>query len=426
MQKRRAAADTARKKRNKILKKVVLYAVITIIFTLSLNAATISVLLADNLESVTLNSVTGMKLHEGQAYMPLIPKETDLIIKPVLGTISYYFDDVTVNNVSSNIVFAPMTEGVKAGSSPLIKVDITPAKKYNNYRGEMEIHINASGKLMLVNRIDLDEYLYSVLAAEMGSSQPAEALKSQAVAARSYAAVRLGRYVKQKFDVYDTVQSQVYYGYDYEKPTTVQAVKDTLGEVMYDSKGKLVDAMFFSTCGGFTETASNGATYLVSVNDCGQMRPKTEEEWHAFYSNKYDGNCHHPGTSFASNFRWIKTFTFDEINKIFSEIKTTGNITEIAVLKREPGGRVSSLKVVGETGTVILSGESKVRSAFGGLKSAGISVKKNENDFTFYGGGYGHGQGMCQVGVIGQAKKGRLYKDILKFYYQGTEISQIK
>jgi len=408
------------------MRKIIFLIALMLIFISTTNGATIRVLLADNLESVELISPSGMKLLEGGTYMPLVQQNANLTIKPVLGSISYYFSDVTVNNVSSPVTFAPLTEGVKAGSFPLITVNITPVKKYNVYRGEMEIHINASGKLMLVNKIDLEEYLYSVLAAEMGSGQPLEALKSQAVAARSYAAARLGRYVRQKFDVYDTVMSQVYNGYLYEKDTTIRAVKETGGEILHDNKGGIVDAMFFSTCGGFTETSANGAHYLISVNDCGQTRPKTETEWHTFYTTKHEGNCHLPNTGFVANFRWVKSFTFAEIDNTFKQKDKTGKVKEITVVKREPGGRISSLKVVGELGEVVITGELNVRNAFGGLKSAGFSLKKDDKGFTFYGGGYGHGLGMCQVGAIGQAKKGRAYKDILSFYYQGSVLASLK
>ena len=399
------------------MRKILFFIALTLIFVSLTNGATIRVLLADNLESIELVSPSGMKLLEGGIYKPVIQQNASMIIKPVLGTISYYLNDIAVNNLSSPTTFAPLTEGVKVGSSPLITVNITPVKKYNVYRGEMEIHLNTNGKLMLVNKIDMEEYLYSVLAAEMGSSQPIEALKSQAVAARSYAAARLGRYVKQKFDVYDTVMSQVYNGYQYEKDTTIRAVKETKGEILRDNKGNIVDAMFFSTCGGFTETSANGAHYLVSVNDCGQVRPKNEAEWHTFFTTKHEGNCHLPNTSFVANFRWVKAFTFAEMDNIFKQKDKTGKINEIAVLKREPGGRISSLKVTGELGEVTINGELNVRNAFSGLKSAGFSIVKDDKGFTFYGGGYGHGLGMCQVGAIGQAKKGRGYKDILKFYY---------
>jgi len=409
-----------------MIKKIAVCAAIVIFANLFSFGAVIRVLLADNLSSAAISSVSGIKILVGEAYITLTEKSSPITVTPYQNKLMYTCEDKTVDSGGTSFVFAPLSGGLKDDEAPLIKADINPAKKYNTYRGAIEVHINKDGKIMLINKVDLDEYLYSVVAAEIGSSQPDEALKTQAVAARSYAAAKIGRYLTQKFDVYDTVMSQVYNGYLYETSSTVKAVKDTLNEVLYDKNNKIVDAMFFSTCGGFTETASNGAHYLVSVNDCGAERPKNEEEWKKYYTGSFDGNCNHPNTSFAAHYRWTKTFTFAEFTEKFPQKTTTGNVIGFNILKREPGGRVSSLEVVGTLGKITINGDSNIRKLFFDLKSSGIVIvsSNDKNSFTIYGAGYGHGLGMCQVGAIGQAKKGRDYKEILLSYYQGAVIKQ--
>lgn len=144
------------------------------------------------------------------------------------------------------------------------------------YRGSLRILINPRGTLNLVNRVDLEEYLYGVVPAEMGPKRfdAIEALKAQAVAARTYALAHRGQFDAEGYDLCATPKCQVYGGFSVEDPLTQAAVDGTRGLVLA-YQGQFADALFVSTCGGATENVENvfsggPVPYLVSV-DCGEL-----------------------------------------------------------------------------------------------------------------------------------------------------------
>ena len=164
-------------------------------------------------------------------------------------------------------VFAP-------GPEVRISVDGTP------YRGSLRLLVNARGTLNLVNRVDLEEYLYGVVPAEMGPKRfdAIEGLKAQAVAARTYAYAHRGQFETEGYDLCPGPKCQAYGGASVEDPLSTAAVDGTRGLVLA-SAGQFADALFVSTCGGVTENVENvfsggPVPYLVSVA-CGEL--PTEE-----------------------------------------------------------------------------------------------------------------------------------------------------
>ena len=144
------------------------------------------------------------------------------------------------------------------------------------YRGSLRVAVNARGTLNVVNRVDLEEYLYGVVPAEMGPKRydELEALKAQAVAARTYALAHRGQFESEGYDLCATPKCQVYAGLAAEDPLSTAAVDATRGLVLA-WQGRLADALFVSTCGGRTENVENvfgetPAPYLVSV-ECGEL-----------------------------------------------------------------------------------------------------------------------------------------------------------
>lgn len=145
-----------------------------------------------------------------------------------------------------------------------------------SFRGSLRVLVNARGLLNIVNRVDLEEYLYGVVPAEMGPKRydELEALKAQAVAARTYALAHRGQFDAEGFDICATPKCQVYAGVSAEDPLSTAAVDATRGLVLA-SAGRFADALFVSTCGGRTENVENvfGETpvpYLVTVA-CGEL-----------------------------------------------------------------------------------------------------------------------------------------------------------
>ena len=143
------------------------------------------------------------------------------------------------------------------------------------YRGRVMVTLEA-GKLTAINYVDLDDYLYSVVASEMPSSWPQAALQSQAVAARSYALYKRSRNRNPLYDVDATTNYQVYKGLAQEQPSTIAAVQSTLNQVVTHN-GEVIEAIFHSSSGGFTENASevwsSDVPYLRGVEDYDQSAP---------------------------------------------------------------------------------------------------------------------------------------------------------
>jgi stage II sporulation protein D len=260
------------------------------------------------------------------------------------------------------------------------------------YRGSVRV-IADGKKLLAVNQVDLEQYLYSVLGAEMSTNFPAEALKAQAVAARTYALYRSQSTSQKPFDVDSTQASQVYRGLSSEANTTQAAVNATLGQIM-TYQGKPILAVFHSASGGHTENVEDIWTdrvpYLRGVAD-------------------YDAGT--PG------YEWTKTFTNGELSKSLK----INHIKTIAPDRTTQFGSVVSLKIDGDTSET-LPGD-KVRTALK-LRSLRFAITPTPTGFTFTGRGYGHALGMSQWGAYKLAQQGMKYTKILAHYYQGVELGK--
>jgi peptidoglycan hydrolase-like amidase len=177
-------------------------------------------------------------------------------------------EDGAARRLASPVEIFPPTPG--AGAPVSVAVD------GKTYRGSLRVQTNPRGTLNVVNRLDLDEYLYGVVPAEMGPKRydEVEALKAQAVAARTYALAHRGQFEAEGYDLCATPKCQAYAGLSAEDPLSNGAVDATRGLVLA-SGGAFADALFISTCGGRTENVENvfvgdAAPYLVSV-DCGEL-----------------------------------------------------------------------------------------------------------------------------------------------------------
>jgi stage II sporulation protein D len=187
---------------------------------------------------------------------------------PSAGAITVTSESGAPRRLASPIEIFPPPEGTGVPAS--VAVD------GKTYRGSLLVLANPRGTLNLVNRVDLDEYLYGVVPAEMGPKRydEVEALKAQAVAARTYALAHRGQFETEGYDLCATPKCQVYAGLTAEDPLSSGAVDATRGLVLA-SGGAFADALFISTCGGQTENVENvftgeSAPYLVSV-DCGEL-----------------------------------------------------------------------------------------------------------------------------------------------------------
>ncbi|MBW4576952.1 MAG: SpoIID/LytB domain-containing protein [Aphanothece sp. CMT-3BRIN-NPC111] len=262
------------------------------------------------------------------------------------------------------------------------------------YRGRTRLVPTSKG-LTAVNHVDLEQYLYSVLGAEMSANWPQEALKSQAVAARSYALYKRQTSGNTVYDVGDTTTWQVYNGLETEGQGTIDAVNATAGQVM-TYKGKIILAVFHSSSGGHTENVedvwSQPLPYLRGVKDYDQGTPP---------------------------YQWVKTFSPSELSRRLG----VSNVRSLIPERTSTYGRILTMKVMGNGGSRRISG-SKLREALG-LKSTRFTVTSTPKGFQINGQGFGHGLGLSQWGAYNLAQKKVNYQEILGHYYQGTTLAQL-
>ena len=324
--------------------------------------------------------------------------------------------------------------------------------KGKRYRGEFELVPNGSA-ITVVNHLNIEEYLYGVVPLEMSTGWPIEALKVQAVCARTFVARSKDKYKSQGFDVYNTTMSQVYGGYDVEKADTNRAVDETKGQVI-TYKGALIEALYSSAssnCRTFNVENVWGYPfdYLVSVDDSYQAIAKPDSHaWQATFTpaelqSIADKNGMQIGTvtdlkvSVYSDDGAVKELTFvgtngtysfkniDTRNKLgvrsqsYEIIKNYESGTSVTVLGSAGKSVVSEPKSLGKNGelgvaSVVLSATGKTAAGGGGKVLS----------YTLKGTGYGHGVGMSQYGAKGMAMSGFTYDQIIKHYYTGVDITQ--
>lgn len=325
------------------------------------------------------------------------------------------------------------------------------------YRGDLSIHRTA-GKtgLTVVNTLPVEQYLYGVIKNEISPEWPLEAVKAQAVAARTYALASYDKHKADGFDVCSTTDCQVYGGRESEAPRALAAVDATRGLVLKHS-GKLITAYFHSSSGGYTENSENvwstPLPYLRGVVD-------------------YDQNC--------PNFTWEKRLTAAELNQAIS--KAGYNIGSLQAIELSPlakppvadadrgiSGRVKTVRLQGSNGSVEIAGtqlrsmlelkstlfdihlpaagtKALLPAADGAKKKRASSRQKKQQAgpvdpnirtlngspaeaVVITGSGWGHGLGLSQWGAKAMAEQAppgnrEYFKDILQHYYQGVQIKK--
>ncbi len=320
------------------------------------------------------------------------------------------------------------------------------------YRGTLQIINLKNGKMTLINKVNIEEYLYSVLPYEMATGWPLEALKAQAVCARTYALTSMGRFSQYGFDLTDNTLSQMYGGVKGEKEDCTRAVDETKGMIVtYDKKPASV--FYYASSSGESlnvkDVWGSSYPYLVSVKDDYQS------------------------SVVKDNAKWVVSFTTQELtDKMNNSGYDLGTITDVEINELSPQNAVTMVTVKGTKGSAFFQRE-RARTIFGfrsqvytvapekkdaqkvsvmgadgknelsqvsvlasnGKASADSIIIKGANDvrtiafggettgFIFTGYGYGHGIGMSQNGAKGMANAGFTYEQILTHYFTGTAVS---
>jgi len=262
-----------------------------------------------------------------------------------------------------------------------------------HYRGNIEVWKGDKG-LYIVNELPLEDYVESVVVAEVGTNWDLEALKAQAVITRTYAVHKKAMSQDSRFHLTSSVLHQVYKGNN-SHILISYAVKETSGEVLtYD--GKPIEALYHSTSGGRTENPEEvfGKSYP--------------------YLRSVESNC-----EISPYWVWEKKIPKEEIEKALG-IK---NLKDITINARTSTGRAKELTIASESGQMAIKAtEFRKFLGWSRLPSTNFTLHSDETAITFEGKGYGHGVGLCQWSALQMAREGKSYREILSFFYPGTEI----
>lgn len=336
---------------------------------------------------------------------------------------------------------------------------ITHFKGYRYY-GDFSYERIDGDNLTVVSLVDLEDYVRGILPYEMNNAWPIEALKAQAVCARSYTMTNLGRHSNYNFDICNTTHCQVYYGVNKANDLTDEAVDDTAGEMAwYD--GEIIEAYYHSSDGGATEDIENvwyeEIPYLRGVEDI--YEPLVEDE--------------------IPQYRWTKTYTGEELQDRLNDLELSGvdfefgEIVDVRVTETTDMGNVYSVTITDENGEEYTVYKDSVRTVLGArslrftisgggdgysltndeyisrLEKAWVlsedgelerledgpfyaltadgtekvtAPENSDGTFVLSGAGHGHNLGLSQWGAYAMAMEGYDYIDILEFYYTGIEI----
>ena len=321
------------------------------------------------------------------------------------------------------------------------------------YEGDIEVQIDDDGKIRIINVVPLETYLEGVLPGEMSPSFPLEALKAQAIAARTFLLYNFGRVHRgENYDVCDDVHCQVYVGAAETSEQILKALSGTRGLVLA-LHDELCLTPYSAVCGGHTEQAENvwdgsGRTYLqgtfdhpasASMQSYDLSQEQNVRQWiesrpKVFCNIRLAGNPRFAAYS-ENYFRWERSISRQDLEKAIAVKtgRTIGSLLDIRPVRRGVSGRLMEVMVCGTEDTLTISKELNIRTAFSAnaLFSACFVVEKKmmqdslAGEFLFKGAGWGHGVGMCQIGAAMMALGGRTCKEILGHYYHGTTVKAV-
>jgi SpoIID/LytB domain protein len=329
-------------------------------------------------------------------------------------------------------------------------------------RGAIEVALfNHRRSLRLVNIVNLEDYTQGVVGAEMPSSAPLEALKAQALIARTHAlfikTVSM-RHRKDGYDVCDGQHCQVYAGLHAENERTRAAVAATRGRVAR-YKGQLAHVIYSSNCGGSSQSGDDigwgRVSYWARASDSPEpvAPPASPTELRRYLSTWPDTFCKPSSDVHPSHSRWARVVAASDLEERVNRKHKIGKLKGLRVLRRAPTGNVEALLVLGSKRNAKLTDEFDIRGLLGvgslrstlffvdteyGLAAASAAkVKKGKKSakktapalvpeaFVFRGGGWGHAVGLCQSGAMGRAEAGQDYETIVKAYFAGVELSNL-
>ena len=272
------------------------------------------------------------------------------------------------------------------------------------FRGNIQFIRKDNLHLLIVNQINLEDYIKGILYHESSHYWPMEALKAQAIVSRTYAVYQMQENSARDFDVTSDVYSQVYGGSTSERYRTNKAAEETRG-IIVTYQGKTFPTYFHATCGGHTEDAS----MLWNINipplkglPCDFCKDSPHYNWH------------------------YVVFIGELREQLKNSGYSLGMIKEINILGRDNSGRITELNITTDRNELKISAKD-LRNIAGPnlIRSTKFNVRIEGQDAIFEGTGWGHGVGLCQWGAYFMAKQGRNALEILQYYYPGTDVKAL-
>lgn len=286
----------------------------------------------------------------------------------------------------------PQNGNLLMGTSGYFKIN-------NVYRGFISFRV-VDNKLLIINHVNMEDYLKGVVPKELSYTYPKEALKAQAVCSRCFAIKNINKYEKYGYNLDDTTNSQVYGGKTVENERSNAAVDETKGVIaMFNNE--VANTIFGASSGGKTANAAEVWAGEPIFYLCSREDP---------YSRDYT---------------WQYSLEKNKIRDILLKNKIDiGEFLNFNVAEQDVSGRNKTIEIIGTKKTEKITGN-KFRSIFGNtnLKSTLFDIANSKEIITFNGRGYGHGVGMSQYGAVEMAKQGKNYTDIITFYFPGVTLN---
>jgi stage II sporulation protein D len=265
------------------------------------------------------------------------------------------------------------------------------------YRGSLKL-LAKGNYITVVNVVELEDYIKGVVPAEMPANWNTEALKAQAIAARSYALANLNKRRSEGYDLDTSTNDQVYKGASAETYRSNVAVETTRGQVIVHN-GRIIPAYYHSSSGGVTENDawSGKIGFVRIVRDYDQQSPRAQ---------------------------WSKILEKNQISsKLSARGYSVGELSAILPVSRTETGRIKKLRLTGTAGSALIDGE-QFRKMFD-LPSSLYSIYINSNNIIINGKGSGHGVGMSQWGAKDLADRGYNAYQILGYYFNDVSIKTL-
>ncbi len=271
------------------------------------------------------------------------------------------------------------------------------------YRGSFLLRPISSSRFHVLNIVSLEDYVAGVLPTEMGSRAPLEALKAQAICARTYAVAQMKERARSGFDAYADVRDQVYGGV-HKNPIFDRATRETRGTLLIH-KTQPFKTYFHSTCGGGTES-------VLSWKGDPDIQPLS------------GSRC--PSCSHAKWFRWTTHLTRKEISTALASRTNNQEVQQLKIREWNNQGRIEAILIVTQQNQKITISGTEFRSLLGPnkIRSTRWTVTPTPTGWSLLGKGWGHGVGLCQEGAMGFAKQGAGFQQILSRYYPGANLEK--